>query len=461
MQLREEFIRSAIDRGTILYKNFPNEAAFSIDIETVRVGDIFVALQDKTNDTHVFIKEAFDKGAAGCIVQEDHQDCLKDFDINFLAKKLVIVVPDTLAALVALASKWREQFNYPVVAITGSTDKTSTQKMLMRICGAHGFTFNSFTDSKNGIASVAASVLGMRAEHSIAIFKLSISKRGEMAKMAKLVRPTVAVITTVGHSHMEGLGSIVDIAAEKRDIFKYFKEHNIGIVCGDQPLLAQVAYQHPVIKFGCKTTNQIQARKISRTSAGTSFVLKVYKEKFTINMADQHTSAVFNALAAVAVTYMLKIPLSTIMASIAEPLVVEGKFEEKVLKFGVGRLINDAYDANPEDMKAALSAFQLIETDAVKIAILGDMLGLGINAPFWHRQIGRFLRKTPSVRKVILVGSMVKWIHKTMPLGVQVEVAPSWQVALDMVKNNLQQKALVLVKGSFSVGLTHLVDALV
>ena len=115
-----------------------------------------------------------------------------------------------------------------------------------------------------------------------------------MAKWRSLVeiaQPTIGVITAVGHSHMEGLGSIVDIANEKRDIFRYFKEDNIGIVNGDQPLLAQVAYNHPVIKFGSKTTNQVQARKIQVGSDSLVFTLKLYGEKHKITLPTNHKAA--------------------------------------------------------------------------------------------------------------------------------------------------------------------------
>src|SRR5690606_18904692 len=103
-------------------------------------------------------------------------------------------------------------------------------------------------------------------------------------------------------------GSIVDIAAEKRDIFKFFKEDSIGIVNGDIPLLAQVAYTHPVIKFGSKTTNQVQARKIAIQNKNTQFVLKLYGQKYYVTLQKNHRGAIFNALAATAVANLLKIP---------------------------------------------------------------------------------------------------------------------------------------------------------
>src|SRR5207249_7356004 len=123
-----------------------------------------------------------------------------------------------------------------------------------------------------------------------------ISKRGEMAELASLLRPTSAAITNIGHQHMDGLGSLHDIALEKRDVFKYFTENSIGIINGDQPILAHVSYQHPVIKCGSKTTNQIQARKMRVSGSHISFVLKIYKKKIIIVFYYQNVGAVFIVL---------------------------------------------------------------------------------------------------------------------------------------------------------------------
>src|SRR5439155_20118262 len=136
-----------------------------------------------------------------------------------------------------------------------------------------------------------------------------------------------------------------------------------------------------------------------------------------------------------------------------QPVIVVGRFEERAVKNGKGTIINDCYNANPESTKAALLAFQHIETKGKKIVVLGDMLGLGVNSPFWHRQIGRFLRKVPSLRRLILVGSLVEWVKKTAPVTVAVDIVPTWKEAVDKLASELNSDALVLVKGSLDVGL--------
>ena len=458
MRFDKSFIIKTLPEVSIAFGHFPEEATFSIDSRKIQVGDVFVAIKGAGVDGHDFVAQAFTKGAAGAIIAESKKDILNS--IKNLDKKLILVVKDPLEALFQLAANWRLQFNYPVIAITGSVGKTSTKEILSQIMMYAGKKYLVSNGNQNTRIGLALNMLRMRTEHELAIFELGISKRGEMAELASLLRPTSAAITNIGHQHMDGLGSLHDIALEKRDVFKYFTENSIGIINGDQPILAHVSYQHPVIKFGSKTTNQIQARKMRVAGSHISFVLKIYKNKYSIVLDHPHVGAVFNVLTATAVAHLLGISDEVIITAIQKPCIVAGRFEERLVNGNRGTLINDCYNANPESTKAALLAFQQIETKSPKIAILGDMLGLGVNSPFWHRQVGRFLRKVPSLNKVILVGSLVAWVKKTAPVGLRVELVGTWQEAVQKIEGELDAKPAILVKGSRAIGLENLVTIL-
>lgn len=458
MRFDKSFITKTLPEMSIAFGHFPENATFSIDSRAVQTGDIFVALKGIVRDGHEFVAEAFKKGAAGAIIAESKKSILNE--IKGLETKLVLVVKDPLESFVQLAAAWRLQFNYPVIAITGSVGKTSTKEFLSQIMMHAGKKYLVSNANQNTKLGLALNMLRMRADHELAIFELGISRRGEMAELACLLRPTSAAITNIGHQHMDGLGSLNDIALEKRDVFKYFTENSIGIINGDQPILSSVSYQHPVIKFGSKTTNQIQARKMRVSGSHISFVLKIYKQKYSIVLDHPHVGAVFNVLTATAAAHWIGVSDEIIIKAIQQPCVVAGRFEERLVNNGRGTLINDCYNANPESMKAALLAFQQIETKSPKIAILGDMLGLGVNSPFWHRQVGRFLRKVPSLNKVILVGNLVAWVKKTAPVGLRVEVVGSWQEAAQKIESELDAKPAILVKGSHAIGLDNLVSIL-
>lgn len=455
----EQFIRNVLPECSIIAHEYPHNAHFSVDTRTLQPGDIFIAMKGAQIDGAFFVHEALKKGASGIIIAQDNQHALKEIDSAILQKKWIMVVPDTLNALVQLATAWRSEFTYPVIAITGSVGKTSTKEMLAHILRSNGTQYIASEGNQNTRIGISLNILRMRPEHEVAIFEVGINKRNEMSELSRILRPSYAIITSIGHCHMEGLGSLADIALEKRDVFKYFTEQNIGIVNGDVPALAQVSYTHPVVKFGSKTTNQIQARKIRITNSSVTFVMKIYKEKHNVTLLKPHTGVVFNALAATAAAHFLGVPHATILKAIQQPVQVPGRFEQKELTSHKGIIINDCYNANPESMKAALLAFQSIETSAQKIAILGDMLELGVNSPFWHRQLGRFLRKVPSLKQVILVGDLIKWTKKTAPVGLAVEVVPTWAEAVEKLSSKIDKESVILVKGSRGVGLRNLVDA--
>lgn len=457
MRFDQHFLKGVLPDAAVPYATYPNEISFAVDSRTIQQGDIFVAISGALVDGHDFIKDAFANGAAGLLMAAAKKDLLASFDNQMLQNKLVILVADPVQAFIKLACAWRDQFKYPVVGITGSVGKTSTKEILKTILHTNGTPFVASQGNQNTRVGIAMNIFKMRAHHKVAIFEMGISKRGEMAELARIARPTTAVITGIGHAHMAGLGSLSDIANEKRDIFKFFAESSIGVINGDQPLLAHVGYTHPVIKFGYKTVNQIQARKIQSGPASTSFVLKLYKEKYPVTIPNPHEGAVINSLAASALAYLLQVPNSVIVQAIQQPIKVAGRYEEKSLATYKGRVIHDCYNANPESMKAALLAFGKLETTAQKIAVLGDMLELGPNAAFWHRQLGRFLRKVPSLKHVILVGDMVKWTYKTAPVGITVEVVPTWKEAVEKLEPQLAQESVVLVKGSRGIALDNLV----
>lgn len=457
MRFDELFLRRVLSDVASVQGEFPQDVTFSIDARTLRRGDVFVALEGAHTDGHKFVADALHKGASGLFIASSKKNVLNSLDTALLKNKVVIIVDDVFNALITLAAAWRAQFDYPVVAVAGSVGKTSTKQIIANVLRGNGNNALISEANQNTRLGLALNMLKMRKEHDCAIFEVGVNKRGEMVKLADMLRPTTALITCVGHCHMEGLGSLSDIALEKRTIFKYFNEDSIGIINGDQSILSGVGYAHPVIKFGSKTTNQIQARKINIGSDYVEFMLKIYKEKYAVRLKNAHSGAVFNALGATVVCHYLGVSDDVIVKGIQEPISIHSRFERCELKNGKGLMINDCYNANPESMKAALLALEHIETGAHKIAILGDMLELGVNSPFWHRQLGRFLRKVPSLKEVILVGNMVEWTKKTLPVSVKVDLVPTWQDAIKKLEGKLAKDNLVLVKGSFGMQLDNVV----
>jgi UDP-N-acetylmuramoyl-tripeptide--D-alanyl-D-alanine ligase len=460
MYLNEHFLSEALPEVTLISKSFPEDARFSVDSRSLQPGDIFVAVPGQCVDGHNFIHDALKAGAAGLVIENSRRDILRQIDARLLEKILVVSVPDTLDALYRLAAARREKFTRPVIAVTGSVGKTSTKEMLAHIIKCGGRTCLASYANQNTKLGVALNLLRLKDSDSCAVLEVGINARGEMADIAGLLRPNFAIITGIAHCHLAGLGSMADVAAEKRALFKYLTGDNIGIINGDQPLLAGVGYHHPVIRFGFKTTNQVQARRVSFLDDRVRFVLKIYREKFMVDIPYMHSGLLNSVLAASSAAYLLGIPTRNVIEAISNPPVVPGRFERRALKNYKGILIHDAYNANPESMKAALSTFSKLHTSARKIVVLGDMLELGANSPFWHRQLGRVLRKMSATHRIILVGSEIQWTKKALPVGACVDAVDTWQDALPVLEKHLDHEAVVLVKGSHGTGLYQLAEQL-
>jgi len=456
MHLDEVFLQKVVPEAYLAQGSLNQDVTFSLDSRTIEEGQCFVPVSGEQCDGHTFLEAALDKGS-GTFVARSFESRVPALKKSFPTKFLIIVDNPELA-LFKLAAAWRAQFSIPVIGVTGSVGKTSTKLLIATILKAAGKKcFQSF-GNQNTLFGVALNIAHLKSDHDVAVFELGISQRGEMGRIVECLQPTTAIITCIGHSHMEGLGSLHDIAVEKRDIFKLFKEDSIGILNGDQPLLSAIGYSHPVIKFGLKTTNQIQARKIKVVDGHISYTLKIYGKRYNVTLPGNHQEYINNILAAVTVAHHLGVDDHIIIEEIQKQLVCERRFQSCPLKGYKGILIDDAYNASPESVKAALLALQRLKTTGKKIVVLGDMLELGGTSSFWHRQIGRFLRKIPSLHHLILVGNQVQWTQKTAPAGLSIELVPSWRDAVERLRGALGDESVVLVKGSNGMHLSNLVN---
>ncbi len=441
------------------------EYGISIDSRSIKKDEVFLALKGPSFDGHDFISDALSKGASALIIEEDEKIKLDSISKSLLENKPIITVQNSLDALMSLAKCWRSQFDIPVLGITGSVGKTTTKAMLEGILKASGISsFVSFKN-QNNIIGLSINILNMKKEHKVAVFELGINEPGEMNELVDVLRPNIAAITALAHAHCGGLGSIGEIAKEKSKIFKHFTDHEVGVIPGDQILFSDAYYKNPVIKFGFKRKNQIQAsKKISFLNSedgdvtGIEATLKIYKEVIKVKLNIFSEAMINNVLAAVSLAKVLKVSNKKIVSGLENFIPVGGRFEKRKLKKKKGVLINDCYNASPESMKEALFAFEKMKSSGPKIAVLGDMLELGAKDRFWHRQIGRTLCKTTSFDNVILVGKHAKTIASTAPLSMKISCVSDWKEAQKSLDKLIDSNSLVLLKASNAVGLTNIVE---
>ena len=379
----------------------------------------------------------------------------------------VVEVEDSNDALLVAARAWRGQCMLPIVGVTGSVGKTTTKHMLGTIFAQDNLPIFISSGNQSTLEGLALNILHITDKHVAAVFEIGINERGEMEQLVDLLQPTMGAITSVSAAHLHGLGSVQEVALEKRKIFGSFSPSQIGIVCGDYPLLTGTAYQHPVVRFGLKYKNMVTAKKVEvftqkDGSFATRCLLRVYDYEQEVVLPGHHVGIVYAALAASTIAYFLHTPFETIVAGIRSFVPLSNRFEMRSLRDGRGTVVNDACNANnPESMKAALHAMHTMHAPQ-KIAVLADMNDLGTKQYFWHRHVGRELIKTRSISQLVLVGQLARAIGPVAPATMDVSYVNNWEQAHDQLGDLLAPKDnLVLVKGSPDLGLNRLVEKLV
>jgi UDP-N-acetylmuramoyl-tripeptide--D-alanyl-D-alanine ligase len=317
---------------------------------------------------------------------------------------------------------------------------------------------------------VSYNVLRIPSSVSVAVLEMGINDVGEMRQLVAIAHPTIGIITCVAHTHTAGLGnSLASVAQEKCEIFSFFNQNNVGIVPGDQPIVAKRLYHHPIAYFGLRAHNQIRARRVQvianeEGAFVTEFILRCGDDETSVHMQGNHPSIVHNALAASAIAHFLHVPLLHIAAGLAAYRGTDGRFQIKKLKGNKGIIIDDCYNASPESMRAALHALTNFTTHGAKIAVLGDMLELGRNERRWHRAIGTLIaKKGVAVDHLVLVGKRARDIGATVPTSLSCQYVDDWQSASQAVNTLLatQSRSVVLVKASHGMQLDKLVHVLV
>lgn len=457
MRISYEILYSFFPEVRILQGSLEQDLFFSLDSRTIKEDEIFIPFKGQKIDGHFFVEDVLHK-CKGAFVAFSYKDTYEERIKNAFSDKLIVMVESPEKVLIELARWWRSYVTCPVVGITGSIGKTSTKLFLEAILKyAHKKAFVG-QGNQNTVLGISLDIARMALDSECAIFELGISKPGEMKELVEFVRPTIGIITTIGHSHLEGLGTITDVAVEKKKIFSLFNETNIGIINGDSLLLAQQSYIHPVIKFGRKKHNQIQARGVIIENGKLSFVLKLYHNKYPVTFDTTHESYVYIVLAAVAAAYHLGVDEKTIIQAVQQPIKRYRRFEKKPLKYANSFMIDDAYNASPESTRAALIAFDKIPWEGKKVVVLGDMLALGDKSILYHKKIGRLFFKLLSIDQLILVGNRVHCMGAVVPKTLSVRTCSTLQEARKIVDALLTDNMLVLFKASLGMNFVELIN---
>lgn len=370
-------------------------AEVSTDTRTLKGGELFIALQGKNFDGHDFVAASQKKGAIGAVISKRLESPIKN----------LIWVNDTLEALGEIASAYRAKFSLPIVAVTGSNGKTTTKEMIASLL-SQKFEVLKSEKSLNNRIGIPMAIFKLSKKHEIGVLELGTSLWGEIPALTKVVAPEVGVITNIAPTHLEELGSVERVAEEKAAILSFAKH---AVLNFDDPIVSQMGsnFRGDIIGFGMDNSAQVRAKGVKLDKEGRpSFEILINDLSYgEVQLPCLGLHNVYNALAAAAVGFIFKLEPEQIKTGLEnyQPSKMRMQSEEIA---GV-RFINDAYNANPVSMKAAiefLSQLNLGGSGGRKIAVLGSMAELGESSKQFHRDIGEFFSKL-GVNLLICVGS--------------------------------------------------------
>jgi UDP-N-acetylmuramoyl-tripeptide--D-alanyl-D-alanine ligase len=354
--------------------------SISTDSRTVGAGDLFLALTGSNFDGHHYIGEAIRKGATGVIVSQRPES---------MPPVTVVLVADTLLALGELASYRRSLLpNLQVLAITGSSGKTSVKEMTAAIL-APKYSILKTQGNFNNLVGLPLSLLPVGFHHDVAVLEMGMNQPGEIARLTEIADPDLGCITNIQEAHLAGLGSIEGVARAKGELYAGLKSWGKLVVNRDDKRVWKLASCCPQEKilFGCHPQAFIRATHIrNRGEEGMTFTLHAGKDHTRVRLQVFGRHNVMNALAAAALAYGAGLRLPEIAAGLAAFQSYGQRFQ--VEEIGGLKIVNDTYNANPGSMLAALEALQGLSRGRRSVVALGDMLELGRHSVAAHRFVG-------------------------------------------------------------------------
>lgn len=410
------------------------------DSRKVMAGVLFVPLVGEKFDGHEFIKAAFDLGAAAVITQKDTE---------LLIDKTIVKVDDTLKAFGDIAKYYKQKYNVPTVSVTGSVGKTTTKDMLASVLSQKYNTLKTMGNFNNNIG-LPITIFGLEKEHEAAVLEMGMNHFGEIERLADIGRPDVAVITNIGQSHIENLGSREGIFKAKMEMTKQFTKDNTLIVNGDDDYLSKTKGmgEYKVVYYGITNPeNDVYAKDIENNGLnGIKFTAVVDGEEYLIEVNVPGKHNVYNALAAICVGREFDVSMDKIVEGIRSFELT--KMRLAVEEYNGITIINDCYNASPDSIKAALGV--LADTDEKrKVAILGDVLEMGDFAKDAHYNLGKVVKES-GVDLLITAGENMKYLAQGAKDN-GVENIVSFDKTLEVcnyVKDEIKSGDAVLIKAS-------------
>src|ERR1019366_127265 len=453
-------------------------AGWSVDTSTQNPGDVFFALRGPNHDGHDFLAAAAEKGASAVVVGRTPWSAtdapvgsshLEDADIvppddagrgrpariggsapPMVQDPIQLLVPDTEQDLQDLAAWARQKWGGPIVAVTGSAGKTTSKDAIAHLLETAFPVVGKTNGNFNNHVGVPLSLLRLPDACHVGVIEIGMNHAGEIRQLAAIAKPNVGVVTNVGYAHVEFFDSIEGIAAAKRELIEGLPPDGVAVLNADDPRVSRFGEAYPgrTVTFGFSEAADVRAEHVEHGADGSRF--RALGVDFESAMSGRH--AVMNLLAAIAVAHVFGIAPEVLRPAVAS-FTVGNMRGQRTLHQGIV-IWNDCYNSNPEAAQSMLEV--LAETPAVRrIAVLGEMLELGLSSDELHRQVGQYAGRYAAGRRVGLVvgggGAARAMVGAARRAGVEAEFFEDPAEAGERARQVARPGDAVLFKGSRGV----------
>jgi len=428
------------------------------DTRTVEPGDLFVALRGERFDANDFLLEAKAKGAVAALCQGDADGRLSAAGLPGL------IVTDTKQALAALATHWRARFKLPLIAVTGSNGKTTVTQMIAAILRAFKpKAFLATQGNLNNDIGVPLTVLRLRSDTEVAVMELGMNHPGEIASLAAIVKPTVALVNNAQREHLEFMATVEAVAQENGSVIDALAGNGVAVFPSDDrysPLWSATAAQRAVLRFcvAGAAASEVDIRCTEAVWSGAAWQVTLTTPvgalRYALHIAGLHN--VKNSAAAAACALAAGVPLQAIAQGLSEFQPVNGRSRALLVKCGDRNitLVDDSYNANPDSVRAAIEVLATLPRP--QLLVLGDMGEVGDQGPLFHAEAGALARSL-GVDSLFTLGDLSAKTSASFGTGRHFGDIQSLQAA---VLSELAQLGSVLVKGSRFMKMERMVETI-
>ncbi|WP_133408119.1 UDP-N-acetylmuramoyl-tripeptide--D-alanyl-D-alanine ligase [Parashewanella tropica] len=419
-------------------------SSVSTDTRKIEQDCLFIALKGERFDAHDFLESAVTNGAKAVLVSQ-----VLDIPVPQL------VVKDTRSALGQLGAYVRSKLNIKAVAITGSNGKTSVKEMLATILKQSHKVLYTAGNFNNDIGA-PLTLLRLEEDDEFGVFELGANHRGEIDYTSALVKPQVAVVNNVGQAHIEGFGSIEDVAMAKSEIYNHLSSDGVAVINADDAFAEQfkaASKHHKQLCFGIDNKADVMGINLHPNALGQyQFTLCYQEQKEVVQLPLNGKHHVNNALAAASMALALDIPLKEVVSGLQQAQAVSGRMQSTQIEHL--HLIDDSYNANPSSVRAAID--WLAQQSNYRILVLGDFSELGADTDRLHREIGEYA-KSLHLDDVLTLGDKSQATSTQFGGQHYTELEAITDALVAKVK---QQKTItILVKGSRSAAMERVVNS--